>query len=534
LIQSVIYWVVLMRLVPVLALMTSAFALAACAGGDGATLSAAGIAAGKPGICIGLPKDCIAKPTGGGTTSTTDPDGDGIPVDQNGTDGDGTTGSGAGGNTTGHTAGNRTIALQKFVLDKPAAGTTAISQVNSTLYPTFQGAEDAIMSTNKPKTLKFTVDTKTANNAYWAVPVEMAEDIYGTRDLRWITVGHVKPTFFNPATYNVRDHDGNLIAYDPATNTFRYTATTTFGDETFYDKDEVDFEHDDFYWNQIKAYMGSKANAGSKDKYREYRVKDTAANRDEVLQVWNWNDSYSLQYQNQIISGDAKQQAWSFGGKEATNMPTSGKSKYQGRFAATAKIEGWKAGKDSDINPNTVWKVQGSSEITADFGASTDNVTGTLTPETWNSFQTKPDAFYTWYTKEAAVATTDNSTRPASIGTPVTPEYKFYSTKIKLKGTVGAGDTTTTTTAGGVTTTTPVKNIYSGSAELDKFTPGDNTMLGGFFGTDAHETTGVFSTKGTRTEQIGGTDGQIDTFTGTESINGTFNGQCTPGVTCAP
>jgi hypothetical protein len=515
-----------MRLVPVLALMTSSFALVACAGGDGGGLSAAGIAASKPGICVGLPKDCIPPEPTDTIDPATDPDGDGVAVGTDGTDGDGTTGSGAGGNTTDHTLGNRTIALQKFVLDTPTDAPTAISQLNSELYPTFQGAEDAIMSTNKPKSLKFTVNTNSDNNAYWAVPVELNEDIYGTRDLRWIRAGHVKPKFFDPAQYDIKDHDGNLIKYDAAKNKFFYSADTSFGTENYSKDEAVDFENDDFYWDQIVGYMGSKANAGSKDNYREYSISDAAANRDEVLQVWNWDDSYAVQYQNRIIKGDAKQQAWTFGGKEATKVPT-GTARYQGRFAATAKVEGWKAGKDSDINPNVAWKVQGSSDVTADFTNST--VDGTLSPETWTSFQTKPDAFYTWYTKEATRATADNLTKPASVDTPVTPEFTFYSTKIKLKGTIVAGDTTK-----------PVKNAYSGTAKLLGFKTGDNVMYGGIYSADGHVSTGVFSTKGTRTEEIGGTDGEIDTFTGTVSVNGMFNGQCTlgkagdPGVTCSP
>jgi hypothetical protein len=517
-----------MRIISVLLLMTSACALAACAGGEGG-LSAAGILAEKGTVCT-IPADCpLPTPTGG--TGPLDSDGDGIPdADEDDGAGDGTTGSGAGGNTTSNSTGNRTIALQLFALNKPAAGTTAISQLSSTGYATMQDVEDAILSTNKPKKLKFSINTATANNSQWAVPVEMNEDVYGTRDLRWITVGHVLPAF---ATATILDRAGNPLRYDPVKNTFFYTAASTYNDETFIQDEEVDYQHDDWYWKKIKAFMGTKANAGSGDKYREYRVKDQETNRDEVLQVWNWDDSYAVQYQNQIIQSNAKQQAWTFGGNETKVMPTTGKSKYTGRFAATAKIEGWNPGKNSDIEPNTVWKVQGRSDVTANFD--TSSITGTLTPETWNSFQSKPDAYYTWYTSEAANPVAGNLTMPASVGTTATPAYTFYSAKIKLKGTIVAGDTTTTTNVGGVITTTPDKNIYTGTAELQGFTTGDSAVKGGFFGTNARSTTGAFSVTGTRTEQIGGTDGQIQTFTGRESINGIFHGECTaPGGTCAP
>ncbi len=515
--QSVIYWVVLMRIISVLLLMTSGLALTACGGAGGS----AGILAEKAGVCK-INEDCSVNPDPG--TTVADSDGDGIPdSDEDDGDGDGDTGSGAGGNTTTASTGNKTIALQLFALNKPAAGTTAISQLSATGYADMKAVEAAIMSTNKPKKLKFTINTNTDKNSQWAVPVEMNEDEYGTRDLRWIPLGHVLPTF---ATATITDRGGNPLLYDPIKNSFFYTAASTYNDETFIAGEEVDYQHDDFYWNKIKAYMGTKANAGSGDKYREYRVKDEEANRDEVLQVWNWNDSYAVQYQNQIIQNDAKQQAWSFGGKKPTNLSTTGKSKFIGRFAATAKIKGWKAPKESDINPNTVWKVQGRSEVVADFD--TSSVAGTLTPETWNSFQTKPDAYYTWSTSEAANPVAGNLTMPKSTATPATPDFKFYSAKIKLKGTIVAGTPATPTTPA-------VKDSYSGSAEISGFTPGDNAMQGGFFGTDGHETTGVFATTGTTTQQIGGSDGQIETFSGTESINGTFNGQCTaPGGACAP
>lgn len=527
--QSVIYWVVLMRIIPVLLLMTSACALAACAGGGG---SGAGFLAEKAGVC-GIDENCPLPPEENtGSTTPLDSDGDGIPdSEEDDGAGDGTTGSGAGGNTTTEVKGNKTIALQLFALNKATVPgtTTAISQLSSTGYADMQAVEDAIMSTNKPKKLKFTINTNNpANNSQWAVPVEMNEDVYSTRDLRWIPIGHVKASF---AAHTIHDHDGNPIQYDPVKNTFRYTATTTFGDETFIAKEVVDYQHDDFYWDQIKVYMGTKANAGSGDKYREYRVKDKEANRDEVLQVWNWQDSYAVQYQNQIIASDAKQQAWTFGGNETQVMPASGKSTYTGRFAATAKIEGWKPRKESDINPNTVWKVQGRSSVTADFDNS--SVTGTLTPETWNSYQTKPDAFYTWYTSEAPNAVAGNVNHAESTETPQTPDFKFYSTKIKfVNGKIVAGAPTTT---GGGAPATPVKNAYNGDVELQGFNTGYNTMQGGFFGPGATESTGVFAVTGTTTEETGGTDGQIQTFTGTESINGTFNGQCTaPGGSCAP
>jgi hypothetical protein len=516
-----------MRIVSVLLLMTSACALAACAGGGaGGGLSAAGTLANSYGVCS-IDQDCYIPPNNPPATPSTDQDGDGIPDGKDG-DGDGTTGSGAGGNTPLSAPGNKTVALQLFALNKADPGQTAVARLSSTSYANMLAVEDAIVSANKPKSLKFSIDTKNAKNSQWAVPLEMKENVYGSRDLRWIPLGHTTTAW---ASYNINDRNGNPILYNPAKNSFFYTVSASTV-EPIVAGEEVDYQNDDFYWNKIAGYMGTKANAGSNGKYREYSVFDKEANRDEVLQVWSWDDSYAVQYQNRIIKGDAKQQAWTFGGKEATNLSTTGKSKFTGRFAATAKIEGWKASKESDINPNTVWKVQGRSEVTADFD--TSKVDGILTPETWNSFQTKPDAYYTWFTSEAQNQNLDNTSanntnHTKSTATPATPDFRFYSTKIILKGTI-AGDPATPT----------IKNVYDGSAELQGFTTGDNTMQGGFFGTNGHETTGIFSTTGTRTEEIGGSDGQVDTFTGTESINGMFNGQCVSAPTapkvnaCAP
>ncbi len=116
-----------MRLYPVLALMTSAFALAACAGGGGGGFGASvlGVSSGVGNSCPitnvdGTPDaDCTAGNTGGGTPPVVivDADNDGIDdnaTDENGDplDNNGTTGSGAGGNIAQLTTGNRTIFMK--------------------------------------------------------------------------------------------------------------------------------------------------------------------------------------------------------------------------------------------------------------------------------------------------------------------------------------------------------------------------------------------------------------------------------------
>jgi hypothetical protein len=532
-----------MRLLPVLALMTSSFALAACGGGgSGMSLlqggnvvggtkdasAAAIVAANGFQVCTINQKGCIPITGNDGTVVTVkDTDGDGIPDGKDGTDGDGNTGSGAGGNATTYVAGNKTIALEAFVLDKPTtAGTVAISQITSTLTPTFAATETAVMSGTKPKTLKFTIDTKSANNSNWAIPAEMPEDVLATRDLRWIEHGHINAA---TASFNVRDTAGNPVVYSAAKQGFLYTVDHIASDGRHRPGDVVEHFNSDFYWNQIKVYMGSKANGGSKDKYREYWIKnsDTTINRDETLQVWNWNDSYSVDYHNDIGGGNSKQTAWSFGGKAATNMQASGKARYDGRYVGTAKAAGWLKQDGATIDPNVAWMVQGRSEVLADFDNS--SIHGTLSPESWTSEQDKK--WYTWYTSEATVGKPGDQNHAASVGTAAAPDYyQIYGSKIILDGKIVASPPTTT---GG----TPVKNVFEGTAKLDgRFTSGDNPMYGGFFGTDGKEVTGIFNVNGTTKELVGGSTGNTNEKEATLTVNGSFNAQCvaSPGFTCPP
>jgi hypothetical protein len=212
--KFVIFWVVLMRIIPVLLLVTSGFALAACAGGAGGGLSGAGFLANNGEVCK-IQQECDLTPTPPPTPPAPDSDGDGIPdSDEDDGAGDGTTGSGAGGNTPTVAKGNRTIALQLFALNKPTDAATAISQLSSTGYADMQAVEDAIMSSSKPTKLKFTINTNNpANNKQWAVPVEMDKDEYGTRDLRWIPVGHSHDSRPRRQSHRIRSCEEHVPLY---------------------------------------------------------------------------------------------------------------------------------------------------------------------------------------------------------------------------------------------------------------------------------------------------------------------------------
>ena len=232
--------------------------------------------------------------------------------------------------------------------------------------------------------------------------------------------------------------------------------------------------------------------------YREYRaVSNTpGAERNEVLQVWAWNESYATQYRN-ATSSDAPQAAWSFGGNRTAVMPTSGIVGYGGRFVATAKTSNWLKPDGSDVDPNALWRVQGASAITANFG--TAAVTGTLSPETWESYQ-------------AGVA---NGLLQWVVGTPNTvaqPNFSFYNADVNISGTITG-------------------NTYTGAASLTGGfvntinDPTNNPMHGGFFGTGASETTGIFEVFGVDPSPIGGSAGINDDRAGYLTMSGAFNGQ---------
>ena len=234
--------------------------------------------------------------------------------------------------------------------------------------------------------------------------------------------------------------------------------------------------------------------------YREYRAVSPTpgAERNEVLQLWAWNESYATQYRN-ATSSDAPQQAWSFGGNRTalTSMPVAGTTNYNGRFVATAKTESWLKPDGSDVDPNALWRVQGSSAISANFG--TAAVTGTLSPETWESYQ-------------AAVT---NGLLQWVVGTPATvaqPDFDFYNADVLISGTITG-------------------NTYSGAASLTGGfvntlnDPANNPMHGGFFGAGAAETTGIFEVYGVDPRPLGGSAGITDDRAGIVTMSGAFHAQ---------
>jgi hypothetical protein len=245
-------------------------------------------------------------------------------------------------------------------------------------------------------------------------------------------------------------------------------------------------------------------NIGGNAGYREYRAfsSEVGQERDESLQVWAWTDSYATQYRNTPNGGEATQQAWSFGGNRTAlaDMPIGGSANYTGRFVATAKIENYLMDDDAVIDPNVLWRVQGASTLDADFGLAT--VDGLLTPETWESVQGS-----VIYTKRVGITPTPGYTASEA------PNYSWYDSTVALNGTITG-------------------NTYAGEANLrgplgapGPFISGDQTLYGGFFGTGAAETTGVFHVTGADPDPIGGSAGINDDRRGFLTIQGAFHGQ---------
>lgn len=365
--------------------------------------------------------------------------GGGTPVNDP-TDGDDS--SSDGGNTTelSPTTADVTIALESSRLVRPTSG-TSLSQLTA---PTvgILTTTDQILGVTKPTNITIRIDTNSTSNGSWPTPIQMTEYVAGTT--------RVDPTHPSP---------------DP-------------------------FE-----------------NGGATSNYREYRIysEQVGQERDETLQVWAWTDSYATQYRNTPGGGEAANAAWSFGGYRTPVMPTTATptTTYNGRFVATAKTSNWKKPSGADIDPNALWRVQGASTLTANWG--TTSVTGTLSPETWLSDQDSISAEYMQVVGGPPMA-------PFTI--VQAPYYDFYDATVTLQGTITG-------------------NTYAGSANLNSpYLNGDQTMYGGFFGAGASETTGVFHVSGADPNPLGGSAGINNDTRGFLNIQGAFNADCT--VACPP
>ena len=225
---------------------------------------------------------------------------------------------------------------------------------------------------------------------------------------------------------------------------------------------------------------GANPKLGSND-YREYRAISEADGTDYELQVWNWTDSYGAQFRDNPSLSEADRQAWFYGGT-ATNsaaMPTSGVANYSGEWGGTAKSANWAGTTPVNmLDPNRLWTVRGTTNLSADFTAGT--MTGVLTTDEWRTFD-------------------DNAVEV--IDRPRADEDVFINATIS-------------------------GNRFSGQARYgNTAVQGDNPAHGGFFGAAANEVTGAFNVHATYVGPLGGDIPINDDRRGYMDISGVFNGR---------
>lgn len=390
-----------MRIVSASAVILSAFALSACAGGSmtGNALSA------MDSLPCSLDQVCPT-PTPPGPTPppvVTPP---------------GTTPPNTG-NTTNLATGDKTIALESAVLVSPLTG-----------------ALSTLTRTAGPNTARMQIDTNAASNGNWPIPKVMEEDVFGTNASGGVGLG---------GTYKE----------------YRYLSADASGTLT-----------------------------------------------DEELQVWDWGSSYGTQYRDIAGAGDARRQAWSFGGTAtpaATITAATGSVTYTGAYGATAKTWNWVdppvAPPGKTLSANNTWQIEGTSSLTANFTA--DTLTGTLTPGTWTAEQTL-----------------NSATGPATVnaGNIANPNWIAYmNDQVVLTGTITG-------------------NTVSGKAQLDPslgWFSGVNPMYAGFFGA-GNNITGIYTFVAAVPTPRGGQVPHNNDRRGYVEQSGVFHSTCVSGVGGCP
>ena len=252
--------------------------------------------------------------------------------------------------------------------------------------------------------------------------------------------------------------------------------------------------------DEYVAGTASSGGVGLGGAYKEYRALsyDTEGTlNDEELQVWNWGNSYATQYRDVTAGGgDARHQAWSFGGTATPtgSMPSGGSIIYTGRYGATSKTWNWVDDTNNlrTLSMNGAWQIEGTSNIQADF--STNTMTGTLTPSTWTGYQTLNGG-------------TGRLTVSALPGPNFAP---FMDDNVTLSGKISG-------------------NTVTGTAELDRtqgWVSGANPMYAGFYGAGGPaEVTGAYNFVAVSPDPTGGEPPINDDRRGFVQQSGVFHGQ---------
>ena len=243
----------------------------------------------------------------------------------------------------------------------------------------------------------------------------------------------------------------------------------------------------------MEEYLPGSGGTGLGGNYREYRFLN-AGNSDEELQVWTWGSSYGAQYREVSSGDDARRQAWSFGGTRTANMPSSASpnATYTGRYGATSKTWNWVDGTPGGVlDVNNSWRVEGTSNITANFN--TSRLTGTLTPTTW--WARDPNQVFVPVLAGAG---------PADLNWA-----SYMNDNVMLNGVITG-------------------NTVSGAARLDPalgWVNGTNPMYAGFFGPagPTQEVTGIYNFLAVLPDPIGSEPPINDDARGFVQQSGVFN-----------
>lgn len=242
--------------------------------------------------------------------------------------------------------------------------------------------------------------------------------------------------------------------------------------------------------DEYEAGTNATGGMGLGGNYKEYRILNGETS-DEELQVWTWGSSYGTQYRDVGGGGgDARRQAWSFGGTRTPNMSTAGSATYTGRYGATSKTWNWVDNTPGTVAINNSWRVEGASNIVADFG--TSRLTGTLTPNSWTA-------------RDGG----RNFVQILSSDTGNTNWASFMNDNVLLNGVITG-------------------NTVSGAARLDPalgWVNGTNPMYAGFFGPTgpSQEVTGVYNFLAVNPDPIGGEPPINDDGRGYVQQSGVFN-----------
>jgi hypothetical protein len=231
--------------------------------------------------------------------------------------------------------------------------------------------------------------------------------------------------------------------------------------------------------------------------YHEYRAINSP--NDEELQVWHWTESYVTQYRDVTgAGGEARHQAWSFGGNATATMPVGGIVTYNGDYGATALTWNWvndpAVSSTQTVNANNSWAIRGTSSITANFGART--ILGTLTPVTWTGWASMNSG--TGFTDVGATAGGD-------------PNHQaFMADQVIIRGTITGN------------------RMTGGTASLDPaagWVNGTNPAYAGFFGATANEIAGAFNFVAVDPNPTGSNPPINDDRRGYIQESGVFHGQ---------